>query len=48
MLRAMVGVIVGYVIWTVLWLGGNAVLFSAAPSALKRASHFLKWVRSSR
>ena len=27
MVRAVVGVIVGYAIWTVLWLGGNAVFF---------------------
>lgn len=30
MKRAIVGVIVGYLAWTVLWLGGNALLFGAA------------------
>jgi hypothetical protein len=28
--RNILGVVAGYVIWTVLWLGGNAVLFSEA------------------
>ena len=28
--RIILGVVTGYVIWTVLWLGGNAVLFSEA------------------
>ena len=40
MLRAMVGVIVGYVIWTVLWLGGNAVLFSAATERVEAGEPF--------
>ncbi|MGB7219420.1 MAG: hypothetical protein WBD07_11495 [Vicinamibacterales bacterium] len=30
MKRAVVGVIVGYLAWTALWLGGNALLFGAA------------------
>lgn len=27
MLRAVIGVIVGYAVWTVIWLGGGAVFF---------------------
>ena len=30
MTRAIVGVIAGYAAWTVLWLGGNALLFGEA------------------
>lgn len=30
MTRAVTGVIVGYLVWSVLWLGGNAVFFTEA------------------
>ena len=34
MLRAVLAVIVGYLVWTALWLGGNAVFFDAAAKAI--------------
>lgn len=40
MLRAMVGVIVGYVIWTVLWLGGNAFLFGSITAAVEAGERY--------
>lgn len=30
MLKAIIAVIAGYAVWTVIWLGGNAVLFTDA------------------
>ena len=33
MKRGVLGVIVGYTLWTALWLGGNAVFFGAAADA---------------
>lgn len=35
MKRAISGVIVGYLAWTVLWLGGNALLFSRPAEIIK-------------
>ena len=35
MKRAVAGVIVGYLVWTALWLGGNALFFSAAAEVVK-------------
>jgi len=40
MLRAIVGVIVGYVIWTVLWLGGNAFLFGSITAAVEAGERY--------
>ena len=36
MVRAILGVIVGYVVWTAVWLGGNAALFAGAQEAVAR------------
>lgn len=33
MIRSILGVIVGYSVWTVCWLGGNAILFSQEAKA---------------
>lgn len=35
MKRAVAGVIIGYLVWTALWLGGNALFFSAAAVLVK-------------
>ena len=35
MKRAVLGVIVGYMLWTALWLGGNAVFFGAAAKVVR-------------
>ncbi|MCB9844644.1 MAG: hypothetical protein H6811_01465 [Phycisphaeraceae bacterium] len=34
MKRAIIAVVVGYGVWTLLWLGGNAVLFAEAAEAV--------------
>ena len=34
MIRAALAVIVGYLVWTALWLGGNAAFFGAAAEAV--------------
>ena len=34
--RAIVGVIVGYVVWTAIWLGATLTLFAAAAARFKR------------
>lgn len=34
MMRATVGVIVGYALWSVIWLGGSWIFFSAAGEAI--------------
>ncbi len=34
MLRAILAVIAGYLVWTALWLGGNAAFFGAAGEAV--------------
>ena len=34
MLRAVLAVIVGYALWTAVWLGGNSLLFSDASQAV--------------
>ncbi len=39
-MRAAVAVIVGYLIWTALWLGGNAVLFDAAAKMMSAGKTF--------
>lgn len=36
MVRAIVSVIVGYALWTALWLGGNALLFPAVADAASK------------
>jgi len=33
MLRKILGVVAGYVAWTVIWLGGNAALAAASPES---------------
>jgi len=35
MVRAIVGVIVGYSIWTAMWLGGNQLLFADAAKSVE-------------
>ena len=36
MLRAVIGIIVGYTLWTAIWLGGNAVIFSDIADSIRR------------
>lgn len=38
--RAIVGVIVGYAVWTVLWLGGNNLLFGRAGEVVASGQKF--------
>lgn len=40
MKRAIAGVIAGYLVWTVLWLGGNAIFFSAATEVMGAGKPF--------
>ena len=40
MMRAILGVIAGYAAWTVLWLGGNALLFGEASRVLGEGQAF--------
>lgn len=40
MWRAVLGVIAGYLVWTVLWLGGNAVLFSEITQTVSAKQSF--------
>jgi hypothetical protein len=40
MLRAIIAVIAGYALWTALWLGGNALLFTDAAEAVARDEAF--------
>ena len=40
MKRPIIAVIVGYLVWTALWLGGNALLFSAATAATGASKPF--------
>ena len=39
-MRVAVAVIVGYLVWTVLWLGGNALLFSEAAKVVAEGKMF--------
>ena len=34
MIRAVLGVIVGYLVWTALWLGGNSIFFGGAAAVV--------------
>ncbi len=40
MKRAVLGVVAGYLVWTALWLGGNAVFFGAAAEVVKAGQRF--------
>ncbi|MBD3337169.1 MAG: hypothetical protein GF355_16780 [Candidatus Eisenbacteria bacterium] len=40
MLRAILGVIAGYIVWTVIWLGGNAVFFAEAAEVMERGDAY--------
>jgi len=40
MTRAVIGVIVGYAIWTAIWLGGNAVLLPEAADVVAAGEPF--------
>jgi len=42
MLRAIIAVIVGYALWSVVWVVGNAVLFARAAEAVGRGEAFLE------
>jgi hypothetical protein len=42
MLRAVVGIIVGYALWTVIWLGGNAIIFMDIAESIGRDEAYLK------
>ncbi len=35
MVRAVIGVVVGYMVWTVIWLGGNAAFFGRAEEVVE-------------
>ena len=39
-MRVVVAVIVGYLVWTALWLGGNALLFDAAAKVVSEGKTF--------
>ena len=39
-MRTVVAVIAGYVVWTVIWLGGNALLFADATDAIGRGEYY--------
>lgn len=40
MARTVFAVIVGYAAWTVLWLGGNAILFGSMSAEVANGEHF--------
>jgi hypothetical protein len=40
MMRAILGVLAGYAAWTVLWLGGNTVLFAEAARVMAEGQIF--------
>ncbi len=40
MIRAILGVIAGYAAWTILWLGGNALLFGEASRVIGEGQAF--------
>ncbi|MEL6499050.1 MAG: hypothetical protein AAF937_02530 [Planctomycetota bacterium] len=40
MIRVILAVIAGYATWTVLWLGGNAVLFAEAGGVIARGERY--------
>ncbi len=40
MTRIVIGVIVGYIVWTALWLSGNAALFGAAVDSVEKEQPF--------
>ncbi len=40
MLRTVLAVVVGYAAWTVLWLGGNAVLFDTVSTVVAKGERF--------
>jgi hypothetical protein len=42
MLRAVIGIIVGYAVWTVIWLGGNAIIFMDIAESIGRGQAYLK------
>ena len=40
MIRAVLGVIVGYLVWTALWLGGNSIFFGGAAAVVAAGQPF--------
>jgi hypothetical protein len=42
MLRAVIGIIVGYALWTIIWLGGNAIIFMDIAELIGRGQAYLK------
>jgi len=40
MIRSILGVLAGYVAWTVLWLGGNALLFGEASRVMSQGQAY--------
>ncbi len=40
MARSILGVIVGYAVWTVIWLGGNAIFFGSISARLANGESF--------
>jgi len=42
MLRAVIAIIVGYAVWTIIWLGGNAIIFTDIAESIARGQAYLK------
>lgn len=40
MVRTILGILIGYAVWTALWLGGNAVLFSGAGKVVESGQRY--------
>ena len=40
MMRAILGAVAGYAIWTILWLGGNALILGAAAETVSKGEPF--------
>lgn len=40
MVRTISGILIGYAVWTALWLGGNALLFSAAGKVVQAGQRY--------
>lgn len=42
MLRAVLGVIVGYAIWSILWITGNGLVFKEVAEVVRRGEPYMK------
>lgn len=39
-MRTVFGIVVGYAVWTALWIGGNAILFTQAAEVVKAGERY--------